>query len=121
LREFETKRYPTGLQRDHGFDVGLDAPPDGPNLEQLVEWHGPLAAERAIHVLRQVCHSLAEAHAHGLVHRDVKAANIVDCLVKDPAKRPSSAEQVSARLSAIQLDTPWSAERARQWWAEHAT
>jgi serine/threonine-protein kinase len=46
---------------------------------------------------------------------------VLDCLAKDPAKRPSSAEQISARLSAIELDTPWSAERARQWWAQHAT
>ena len=32
-----------------------------------------------MHVLRQVCASLAEAHAQGLVHRDVKPANIHLC------------------------------------------
>jgi serine/threonine-protein kinase len=35
--------------------------------------------ERAVFLLRQVCHSLAEAHARGLVHRDIKPANIYVC------------------------------------------
>jgi serine/threonine-protein kinase len=51
----------------------------GPNLEQLVHRHGPLPPERAIHLLRQVCGSLAEAHAIGLIHRDIKPSNIIAC------------------------------------------
>jgi len=50
---------------------------DGVDLERLVGDHGPLPPERVVHVLRQVCGALAEAHAMGLVHRDVKPANVI--------------------------------------------
>jgi len=34
---------------------------------------------RSVYLLRQVCHSLSEAHTRGLVHRDIKPANIFVC------------------------------------------
>jgi serine/threonine-protein kinase len=52
---------------------------DGLDLETLVRRFGPVPPERAVHLLVQACDSLAEAHATGLVHRDVKPANIVAC------------------------------------------
>jgi hypothetical protein len=52
---------------------------DGLDLETLVRRHGPVPAERAIYLLRQVCHSLAEAESCGLVHRDIKPANLFVC------------------------------------------
>jgi serine/threonine protein kinase len=51
----------------------------GITLQTLVERFGPVPAARAIAILRQVCGSLAEAHAKGLVHRDVKPQNIMLC------------------------------------------
>ena len=51
----------------------------GRDLESLVREFGPIPADRAMFLLRQVCHSLAEAHERGLIHRDMKPANIYVC------------------------------------------
>ncbi len=52
---------------------------DGITLYQLVQDYGPLPAGRVIHLLQQVCSSLAEAHAAGLIHRDLKPENLMLC------------------------------------------
>jgi tRNA A-37 threonylcarbamoyl transferase component Bud32 len=51
----------------------------GRDLETLVREFGPVPADRMLFLLRQVCHSLADAHARGLVHRDITPANIYAC------------------------------------------
>jgi serine/threonine-protein kinase len=51
----------------------------GPSLEELVARHGPLPAARVVFLLRQMCGALAEAHAAGLVHRDIKPGNVMLC------------------------------------------
>jgi serine/threonine-protein kinase len=208
----------------------------GIDLETLVSRFGAVPAERAIHILKQVCHSLDEAHQNGLTHRDIKPSNIVvsgigteldfvkvldfglvrlravkvdgggtqtaeatvactpayaapeiargessydhlvdiyavgcvaywlvtgnlvfdadtpmqmlidhaslppprpqtrtelpippdleqlimDCLEKDPARRPAGADRVAERLSACRVREPWTRERAARWWQTHA-
>jgi eukaryotic-like serine/threonine-protein kinase len=52
---------------------------DGLDTDRLVRRFGPVPSERAIYLLRQICHSLSEAESCGLVHRDIKPANIFLC------------------------------------------
>jgi eukaryotic-like serine/threonine-protein kinase len=52
---------------------------DGVTLAELVEHSGRVPPGRAIHVLRQVAAALREAHARGMVHRDVKPENVMLC------------------------------------------
>src|SRR5262245_41283653 len=50
---------------------------DAPSLEQLVHDAGPLDPRRAAEVGLGVLDALAAAHAQGIVHRDVKPANVL--------------------------------------------
>ena len=70
--------YDFGVANDGSFYYVMELL-DGLDFEKLVKKYGPVPAERAIYLLRQVCHSLAEAESHGLVHRDIKPANLFAC------------------------------------------
>ncbi len=50
---------------------------DGGSAAQLLKEGGPLPAARAIPILLDVADALAYAHAQGVVHRDIKAENIL--------------------------------------------
>ncbi|WP_434041553.1 MULTISPECIES: serine/threonine-protein kinase [Sorangium] len=49
---------------------------EGKDLAAVLAESGPLAVPLAIELVLQVCEALAEAHAQGIVHRDVKPSNL---------------------------------------------
>ncbi|WP_433525531.1 protein kinase domain-containing protein [Nocardia pseudovaccinii] len=49
----------------------------GTDLRKILRNQGPMSAERAIGIIEQIAAGLDAAHADGLVHRDVKPANIL--------------------------------------------
>jgi len=52
---------------------------EGTTVNHLVQRVGALPVPRAVHLLRQVCAGLAEAHGKGMVHRDISATNVMVC------------------------------------------
>ena len=73
----------------HVFDAGEIDDPDlgwllfytmeyveGTTLSALVQERGALSGGEAAAVVAQVAHGLGEAHRQGIIHRDVKPANI---------------------------------------------
>lgn len=45
---------------------------------------------------------------------------VLTCLEKDPARRPQTAEKLHDALAEINVRTPWTADRAAEWWRLHA-
>lgn len=49
---------------------------EGRSLSEELKDRGQLEADRAVHIAKQVCRALREAHALGVVHRDIKPGNV---------------------------------------------
>jgi serine/threonine-protein kinase len=55
----------------------------GETLHKRLKREGPLGAEAAVGIVRQIAKGLREAHRQGVVHRDLKPSNVM--LVRDEA------------------------------------
>jgi serine/threonine protein kinase len=49
----------------------------GEDLKSIIQQEGALPCDRTIQLALQICRGLAEAHKHGVVHRDLKPGNIM--------------------------------------------
>jgi len=67
--------YEAGQDGDHLF-IAMRLV-DTTDLKQLIAAQGPLPPQRAVALVTQVAGALDAAHAKGLVHRDVKPANVL--------------------------------------------
>ncbi|WP_028938507.1 Stk1 family PASTA domain-containing Ser/Thr kinase [Pseudonocardia spinosispora] len=50
---------------------------EGQTLREIVKGTGPLSQQRVMEVMADVCAALDFSHRHGIIHRDVKPANIM--------------------------------------------
>lgn len=90
---------------------------EGFSLGALVKRFGPQPDGRVIHILRQMCGSLDEAHRLGLIHRDIKPENIMltrrgglpdfaKLLDFGVAKAISGPEQQNLTTAGLHVGTP---------------
>src|SRR4051812_37813767 len=70
--------YDFGVSETGGFYFVMELL-TGMDVFSLVQRFGPLPPERSVAILRQACRSLAEAHAAGVLHRDIKPHNLFLC------------------------------------------
>ncbi len=70
--------YDYGRTPDGAFYFAMEYV-EGATFQDVVQSTGPMPPARVRHLLRQAAGSLSEAHARGLMHRDLKPQNLMLC------------------------------------------
>lgn len=60
---------------------------EGPTLQEVLSTQGPLEEKKALEISRQLCAGLAEAHRIGVIHKDLKSANVIVTTAPDGSLR----------------------------------
>lgn len=107
--------YDFGTASDGSFYYVMELL-DGVSFQKLVSSFGSQPAARVVHLLKQICRSLDEAHRRGLVHRDLKPSNIMICQVAldvDVVKvldfglvKPTSRDELELTADGVSAGTP---------------
>jgi eukaryotic-like serine/threonine-protein kinase len=61
---------------------------EGPSLREVLQERGALAPAAMLEMFEPICEALAVAHEAGLVHRDVKASNVILARLPDGSEKP---------------------------------
>ena len=87
----------------------------------LLTGRPPFQGADALSVLRH--HASTAPHPPSSVSEEPIPADVdalvLDCLAKDPARRPGGADALFERLDALSVGNLWDQRRARTWWALH--
>ena len=75
---------------------------DGKPLEDILQAEGRLDPVRALRIAQAICDGLGEAHAQGLIHRDLKPGNVI---VQQRFGRPDHARVLDFGI-ARSIDVP---------------
>jgi serine/threonine-protein kinase len=92
LRQFEREAQAASLLRHpntvevYDFGITSDGLPyyvmeyvPGIDLGHWIQRSGPMVPARVVHIGRQICSALEEAHQQNIAHRDIKPANVMLC------------------------------------------
>ncbi len=85
----------------------------GIDLSEYLEKQGPLPIELAVDCVIHACHALAQAHAAGVVHRDVKPSNLFMTTLDSGAPRIKVLDFGISKLASSEPDSP-SVTRTRE-------
>lgn len=109
-----------GVSEANGLPYLVTPYARGPSLQKRIDDRGPLPVVEVLRIGTQIAAGLAAAHAQGLVHRDVKPANIllsdgIDRLVITDFGLARAVDDVSVTRTGVIAGTPqyMSPEQAR--------
>jgi serine/threonine protein kinase len=81
---------------------------DGLTLDELIQREGPLEPGRVVHIIRQILHSISEAHSKSILHRDLKPSNV---MVRNLAGDPDAVKVLDFGVAKVNSELQGRRER----------